>query len=114
MDNRIAIKRRFIVILGCLTGITALSIDMSLPSIPEMALGLSSSLSRGQLIIGVFMAGIAIGQMPAGLLSDRVGRIPTLLCGIAIFIVAGIITTIAPSMEIMLLARFLQIKIRKI
>ncbi|MBT7275905.1 MAG: Bcr/CflA family multidrug efflux transporter, partial [Woeseiaceae bacterium] len=80
MDNRIAIKRRFIVILGCLTGITALSIDMSLPSIPEMVLGLSSSLSRGQLIIGVFMAGIAIGQMPAGLLSDRVGRIPTLLC----------------------------------
>lgn len=108
MDNRIAIKRRFIVILGCLTGITALSIDMSLPSIPEMVLGLSSSLSRGQLIIGVFMAGIAIGQMPAGLLSDRVGRIPTLLCGIAIFIVAGVITTIAPSMEIMLLARFLQ------
>ena len=72
MDKRIAIKRRFIVILGCLTGITALSIDMSLPSIPEMALGLSSSLSRGQLIIGVFMAGIAIGQMPASLLSDRV------------------------------------------
>lgn len=108
MENRVAVKRRFIVILGCLTGITALSIDMSLPAIPEMALGLSSSLSSGQLIIGVFIAGITIGQIPAGLLSDRVGRIPILLSGIAIFIVAGIITSIAPTMEIMLLARFLQ------
>ena len=107
MENRVAVKRRFIVILGCLTGITALSIDMSLPAIPEMALGLSSSLSSGQLIIGVFIAGITIGQIPAGLLSDRVGRIPILLSGIAIFIVAGIITSIAPTMEIMLLARFL-------
>ena len=67
MNIEFAVKRRFIIVLGCLTGIGALSIDMSLPSIPDMVIDLSSNLSTGQFIIGAFMAGIALGQMPAGL-----------------------------------------------
>lgn len=108
MNIEFAVKRRFIIVLGCLTGIGALSIDMSLPSIPDMVIDLSSNLSTGQFIIGSFMAGIALGQMPAGLLSDRIGRIPILLSGTLIFILAGVITSLATSIEIMLLGRFLQ------
>ena len=108
MNIEFAVKRRFIVVLGCLTGMGALTIDMSLPSIPNMVIDLSSNLSAGQLIIGIFLAGFALGQLPAGLLSDRIGRIPILLSGTLIFIFAGIVTSLATSMEMMLVGRFLQ------
>lgn len=108
MSIELPVKRRFIVVLGCLTGMGALTIDMSLPSIPDMVIDLSSNLSAGQLIIGIFLAGFALGQLPAGLLSDRIGRIPILLNGTLIFIFAGIITSLATSIEMMLVGRFLQ------
>ena len=108
MNIEFPVKRKFIIVLGCLTGMGALTIDMSLPSIPDMVIDLSSNLSAGQLIIGIFLAGFALGQLPAGLLSDRIGRIPILLSGTLIFIFAGIITSLATSMEVMLIGRFLQ------
>jgi DHA1 family bicyclomycin/chloramphenicol resistance-like MFS transporter len=108
MNSALASKRRFVLVLGCLTGIGAVSVDMSLPSIPDMVRDLGTTLSVGQQIVGIFMAGIALGQMPAGLVSDRIGRIPVLLAGIALFTVAGILTTLANSIEMMLVARFLQ------
>ncbi len=104
----LATKRRFVLVLGCLTGIGAVTVDISLPSIPLMVADLGSTISVGQQIVGVFILGIALGQLPAGLMSDRVGRIPVLVTGIAVFTVGGVITSIAGNMETMLLARFVQ------
>jgi len=108
MNLDLATKRRFVLVLGCLTGIGAVTVDLSLPSIPGMVVALGTSISVGQQIVGVFMLGIALGQLPAGLMSDRIGRIPVLVTGIAIFIAAGVVTSIAGSIETMLFARFLQ------
>ncbi len=108
MNLDLATRRRIVIVLGCLTGMGAVSVDMSLPSIPAMVNDLATSLPVGQQVVGVFMLGIAIGQLPAGLLSDRIGRIPVLMTGVLIFTAAGVVTTIAPSVEIMLLARFVQ------
>ena len=108
MNTGLATKRRFIIVLGCLTGIGAVTIDMSLPSIPGMVQDFSATIGVGQQIIGVFMIGIALGQLPAGLISDRIGRIPVLLTGVGIFTLAGIATSMATNMEAMLLARFVQ------
>ena len=108
MNLDLATKRRFVLVLGCLTGIGAVTVDLSLPSIPQMAGALGTSVSVGQQIVGAFVLGIALGQLPAGLMSDRIGRIPVLITGIAIFIAAGIVTSIAASIEIMLFARFVQ------
>src|SRR3546814_9472723 len=108
MNTGLASRRRFVLVLGCLTGLGAVSIDMSLPAIPAMVRDLATSMSMGQQIVGLFMAGIALGQLPAGLLSDRLGRMPVLYAGIGIFCVAGVACILSDSIELLLIARFVQ------
>ena len=108
MKKDIKINKKSIIILGCLTGMAALSIDMSLASIPFMGSDLSSDLSTSQFTVGFFMAGVAIGLIPAGLISDRMGRIPVLIYGLIVFILASLMTVVATSIEFMLIARLIQ------
>lgn len=96
------------LVLGLLTGTAALSIDMSLPSIPSMVRDLATSMSTGQQVISLFMIGTALGQLPAGFLSDRYGRLPVLYVGIALFTAASTATAAANSIELVLAARFFQ------
>ena len=99
MNTGLASKRRFVLILGCLTGIGAVTLDMSLPAFPEMVLELATSMPIGQQVVGLFIAGIALGQIPAGLISDRIGRMPVLYVGIGIFTIAGIACAITKNIE---------------
>jgi MFS transporter, DHA1 family, multidrug resistance protein len=108
MNEGLASRRRFVLVLGCLTGLAAVSIDMSLPAIPAMVFDLATTMSTGQQIVGLFMAGLAIGQLPAGVLSDRLGRMPVMYVGVAIFTVAGFASALSTSIELMLTARFVQ------
>ena len=91
-----------------MTGIAALTVDMSLPSIPGMVAALDTSLPRGQQIVGVFMAGLACGQIPAGLLSDRLGRLPVLYAGMGLFALGAGIAALATDIDLLLGARFAQ------
>ena len=86
----------------------ALTVDMSLPAIPAMVEALATSLPLGQKIVGVFMAGMAIGQIPAGLFSDRLGRLPVLYVGLVIFTLAAGVAAGAGNIAVMLAARFVQ------
>ena len=103
-----ALKPSFVITLGILTGMAALTIDISLPAVPSMAIALATSLSKGQQIVGVFMAGMACGQIPAGLISDRVGRLPVLYAGMGLFAVAAIASASANDINLLLIARFIQ------
>jgi len=96
------------VTLGLLTAVAALTVDMSLPAIPALVDALGTSLSRGQKIVGVFMAGMAIGQIPAGLFSDRLGRLPVLYVGLVVFAAAATLAAAAENIAVMLAARFVQ------
>jgi DHA1 family bicyclomycin/chloramphenicol resistance-like MFS transporter len=101
-------SRSFVLTLGVLTAMAALTVDLSLPAIPSMVDALGSTLTRGQQIVGIFMAGMAIGQIPAGLFSDRLGRLPTLYVGMTLFAVAATVAASATNMEWLLVARFIQ------
>lgn len=101
-------KRSFIVTLGLLTGLAAFTVDVSLPAVPAMADALATSLSRGQQIVGIFMIGMAFGQIPAGLVSDRIGRLPVLYAGLTLFIAGGIASAAANTIDVMLIGRFIQ------
>jgi DHA1 family bicyclomycin/chloramphenicol resistance-like MFS transporter len=101
-------KPSFIITLGLLTAVAALTVDLSLPAIPAMVEALGTNLPKGQQIVGIFMAGMALGQIPAGLLSDRMGRLPIMYVGMLIFTLAAIIAAAANNIELILAARFVQ------
>ena len=88
--------------LGLLTAVAAFTVDVSLPAVPAMVEALATNLSRGQKIVGIFMFGMAFGQIPAGLVSDRVGRLPVIYAGMALFLVGAVAASMANSIEVML------------
>lgn len=108
LNRNLIERKRFVVTLGMLTAVAALTIDISLPAIPAMAEALGASLSRSQQIVGVFMVGMALSQIPAGLLSDRMGRMPVLYVGMGIFALGGIVAAMVEDIDLILAARFVQ------
>lgn len=101
--------KELIVLIALLMSMTAMSIDIMLPSLPEIAAtyGVTSQNDQ-QLVVVMYMAGFAVGQLFWGPISDRMGRRWPLLGGLAIFVLACILATFAPSFELLLAARLLQ------
>ncbi|MFL5301756.1 MAG: MFS transporter, partial [Anaeromyxobacteraceae bacterium] len=73
---------RLVLVLGTLTAIGPLSIDMYLPGFPAVARELGTSVAAVQLTLATYLAGLAVGQLLYGPLSDRVGRRPPLMAGL--------------------------------
>ena len=101
-------SRRWVLTLASLTGITALSIDMSLPAQPTLVRELAVGPDVAQLTLGLFLAGYACGQLMFGFLSDSLGRRRVLLGGLVIFTIAGAACAAAPSIGLLLAARIVQ------
>ncbi|MDC4670083.1 multidrug effflux MFS transporter [Acinetobacter baumannii] len=95
-------------LLGALVAFGPLSIDMYLPSLPQMSVDLASSAQQIQKTITVFLVGFSIGMLFYGPLSDIYGRKKILIIGISIYIFASIGCTLSESVEQLTLFRFLQ------
>ncbi|MGQ0676593.1 MAG: multidrug effflux MFS transporter [Rhodospirillales bacterium] len=94
-----------------LTGLVAfgpLSTDLYLPSLPGIARDLMADAAAAQLTLSVFLLGFAAGQVLYGPLSDRFGRRPVLLIGIAVYLAGTAACVMAPSIEALIAARFAQ------
>jgi DHA1 family bicyclomycin/chloramphenicol resistance-like MFS transporter len=102
------IRIRLIAILGALTAIGPLSIDMYLPSLPSLSSDLHAATSEAQLTITACLAGLAAGQVLAGPVSDARGRRTPLLFGMTVYAVASMLCTRAPTIEILIALRFVQ------
>ena len=63
-----------IIALGALSGFGPLCLDMYLPALPELPADLSSTAAAAQLTLSSCIVGLAVGQLIAGPLSDRLGR----------------------------------------
>ena len=74
-----------ILFVGGLVAVGPLSTDMYLPAMPAIRTGFGSTVTLVQLTFSVFLIGFAIGQLIVGPLSDRFGRRPVLLGGMAIY-----------------------------
>ena len=95
-------------LLAALTGIGPLTTDMYLPSLPDIARDLAGSTAQVQLTISTYLIGFGIGQVIWGPFADRHGRKPVLLAAIAIYIAATVVAALAPSIEVLILARAIQ------
>lgn len=102
-------KRLWIaLILGALSGIGPLSIDMYLPALPALAGELGASASVAQLSLTACLLGIALGQLIVGPISDVTGRRRPLLIGIAVYAVVSLLCVISPNIWTFIALRFVQ------
>ena len=95
-------------LLAGLAAIAPLSVDMPLPALPRIAEGLGAEVAATQLVISAFLFGFAVAQLAYGPLSDRFGRRPVALGGLALYLAAGIACAFAPSIDWMVGGRFAQ------
>lgn len=101
-------RLRLVLVLGSLTAIGPLTIDMYLPALPEIAADLHTTSAAVQLTLTGTLAGLAVGQLLIGPLSDAVGRRVPLLAGVAVHIVASVLCVLAPSIAVVGVLRVLQ------
>src|SRR6201994_2302285 len=97
-----------LAVLGALSSFGPLSMDMYLPSTPTIAANLHASQSLVQLTLSGSLAGLAVGQLVAGPVSDGLGRKKPLLAGLVAFTLLSIACAAAPDIGALLAFRFLQ------
>jgi DHA1 family bicyclomycin/chloramphenicol resistance-like MFS transporter len=96
------------LLLAMLTALGPLSMDMYLPSLPDIAHVLVAPTARTQLTVSSYLIGFAVGQVIYGPLSDRHGRRPVLLAAVALYLASTLACAAAQSVDLLIAARFLQ------
>lgn len=85
-----------------------LSTDLYLASLPSLVSGFGVPVSTVQLTLSLFVIGFGGAQLVVGPLSDRFGRRPVVLGGLALYVAATALCGLAHSIELLIAARFLQ------
>lgn len=99
---------RILLILGALSAFGPLAIDFYLPAFPALARAFATDVEHVQLSLASYFVGIALGQLVYGPLADRYGRRTPLLAGVALFALGSLACALAPSLEWLIAARFVQ------
>ena len=97
-----------IALLGALTALAPLTIDLYLPAFPTIALNFATTESAVQMTLTGALVGVALGQVIIGPLSDSYGRRPPLLIAVVGYVGASIGCAVAPTIELLGAARVLQ------
>jgi DHA1 family bicyclomycin/chloramphenicol resistance-like MFS transporter len=96
-----------VLALGGLSSFGPLALDLYLPGLPMMAADLGTTEAAAQLSLSTCMIGLALGQLIAGPLTDRVGRRRVLVPGVALFTLTAGLCALAPSITLLLALRLL-------
>ncbi|WP_420830327.1 multidrug effflux MFS transporter [Corynebacterium uropygiale] len=94
--------------LALLSASAPFATDLYLPALPHIAEDLSSTPASVQLTLSGFMAGMAVGQLIIGPISDAVGRRLLLLAGAVVALVSSVMAAMAPGIGVLIGARLLQ------
>jgi DHA1 family bicyclomycin/chloramphenicol resistance-like MFS transporter len=97
-----------VILLGSLTAMGPLAIDMYLPSLPSIGASLHASAGEAQATVSAFLAGMALGQLIYGPASDRLGRRPPILFGTVVYVAASLLCSMAVSPAMLIGGRFIQ------
>lgn len=96
------------LILGLLSMMSLLPTDLYLPALPTIATEFSASVSQVQWTLIIFFIGLSLAQLCWGPASDYFGRRPILLITIAVFFLATVVCALAPTLNTLIAARFVQ------
>src|ERR671932_475207 len=99
---------RWVLLFGVLVALGPFPIDMFLPALPVIGPDLGSTPAAVQLTLTSTLAGVAIGQLVIGPLSDALGRRRPLLAGVAVHVVASLLCVVAPSVTVLAVLRGFQ------
>lgn len=99
---------RTLVLLGALTAAAPLVTDFYLPALPDLARSLGTTEAAAQLTVSVSIVGLALGQLVAGPLSDRIGRITPLRIGVLLLAITSFLCALADDIGTLLVLRLAQ------
>jgi len=99
---------RHILLLGAMAALPAVSTDIYLPSLPDVARDLDTSAAAAQLTMTGMLIGGAVGQLVVGPLSDRLGRRTPVLVGVAMHVVVSLLCAVASAIVPLIALRVAQ------
>src|SRR5580658_6359842 len=90
--------REFVVLAAAMMSTQAIAVDAMLPALPTIVreLGIANP-NHGQWIVSAYVAGVGLGQLFWGLMSDRFGRRPILLTGLTLYVIAAVLCGLTQS-----------------
>jgi DHA1 family bicyclomycin/chloramphenicol resistance-like MFS transporter len=100
--------RAFTISLGLIALITPLAVHLFFPVIPAVKVALGLSDARAQLTFSIALFGMAFSTLFYGSLSDRYGRRPVLLSGLALFLFGSVVSLMAETVNALVLGRLVQ------
>jgi len=97
-----------VLLLGAVVAMGPFSLDMYLPAMPTIQHALGSTAAEVQMTLSAYFAGLALGQLVYGPLSDRIGRRIPLLIGLAIYVLASFGCIFARNIDALIVLRLFQ------
>ena len=97
-----------LVLLSAVTSLAFCALHIIVPALPLLILAFDDSPARVQLVLTLYLAGIAAGQLVYGPLSDRFGRRPVLIAGLAVFLAGTVLCGLAGSLAVLIVGRVLE------
>ena len=97
-----------VLLLSALLGLQPITTDLYLPALPALTEGFGAPMAQAQLTLTALLLAFGLSQLIWGPLSDRFGRRPVLLLGLAAYVLASIASTLSPSITLLIVWRTVQ------
>src|ERR1043166_6332732 len=106
--NDTGVRPPSLALLSAVTALAFCGLHMIVPALPLLVVVFDDSAAHVQLVLSLYLGGIAVGQLFYGPASDRFGRRPVLLAGLAMFLAGTALSGRAPSRPMLIAGRILQ------